>query len=50
MYVDPRSVGGLREEAPSAYKDIHSVMKAQRKLVRVQRTLRPILTHKGGAK
>ncbi len=50
VYVDPRSVGGLREEAPSAYKDIHSVMKAQRKLVRVQRTLRPILTHKGGAK
>jgi tRNA-splicing ligase RtcB len=46
VYVDARSVGGLREEAPSAYKDIHAVMKAQRKLVRVRRTLLPILTHK----
>jgi tRNA-splicing ligase RtcB len=50
VYVDPRAVGGLREEAPSAYKDIHAVMGAQRKLVRVQRTLRPILTHKGTAR
>lgn len=47
VYVDPRSVGGLLEEAPSAYKDIHAVMKAQRKLVRVRRTLLPILTYKG---
>ncbi len=49
VYVDQRTVGGLREEAPSAYKDIHAVMKAQRKLVRVHRTLMPILTHKGNA-
>lgn len=47
VHVDRRTVGGLREEAPSAYKDIHAVMRAQRKLVRVRRTLLPILTHKG---
>jgi len=47
VYVDPRTVGGLREEAPSAYKDIHAVMKAQRKLVRVRRFLIPLLTYKG---
>jgi tRNA-splicing ligase RtcB len=50
VYVDPRSASGLREEAPSAYKDIHAVMKAQRKLVRIQRTLLPILTYKGVSK
>lgn len=47
VYADPRMIEGLREEAPSAYKDIHAVMRAQRKLVRVRRTLLPILTHKG---
>ena len=47
VFVDPRVLGGLREEAPSAYKDIRDVMKAQRELVSVQRVLRPILTHKG---
>ncbi|MEE8154618.1 MAG: RtcB family protein [Phycisphaerales bacterium] len=50
VYVDPRIVGGLREEAPSAYKNIRAVMKAQRMLVRVRRTLLPILTYKGMAK
>ncbi|MEM1165866.1 MAG: RtcB family protein [Planctomycetota bacterium] len=47
VHVDPRAIHNLREEAPSAYKDIHTVMNAQRKLVRVRRTLYPILTHKG---
>jgi tRNA-splicing ligase RtcB len=49
VYVDAKSVGGLREEAPSAYKDIHAVMKAQRKLVCIRRTLLPLLTYKGTA-
>lgn len=47
VYVDPRALGGLREEAPSAYKDIRAVMKSQRELVGVVRTVMPILTHKG---
>jgi tRNA-splicing ligase RtcB len=50
VYVDPGALTGLREEAPSAYKDIRAVMRAQRKLVRVVRTLTPILTHKGLAR
>ena len=50
VYFDPKALWGLREEAPSAYKDIRAVMRAQRKLVRVVRTLTPILTHKGVAK
>lgn len=50
VHVDPKALAGLREEAPSAYKDIRAVMRAQRKLVRVVRTLAPILTHKGVAR
>ncbi len=37
----------LRDEAPAAYKDIRAVLRAQRELVRVTRTLRPILNYKG---
>lgn len=37
----------LRDEAPSAYKDIGAVMRAQRDLVAVVRTLRPVLCYKG---
>ncbi len=37
----------LRDEAPGAYKDIGAVMRAQRDLVRVVRTLRPVLAYKG---
>lgn len=37
----------LRDEAPSAYKDIGAVMRAQRDLVQVVRALRPVLTWKG---
>jgi tRNA-splicing ligase RtcB len=44
---DSRMMEQLVEEAPSAYKDIGRVMRAQRELVRVLRTLRPVLVHKG---
>lgn len=44
---DERFAERLREEAPSAYKDIEVVMRAQRELVRVQRRLRPVLVYKG---
>lgn len=37
----------LRDEAPSAYKPIAHVMRAQRELVRIVRRLRPLLSYKG---
>lgn len=47
VWFDPRAAPALREEAPSAYKDIRAVMRAQRDLVRIVRTLRPVLSYKG---
>jgi len=47
VWFDHRIAGGLREEAPSAYKDIGSVMRAQGELVRIVRRLRPLLSFKG---
>ena len=47
VWFDRRIVAGLREEAPSAYKDIGSVMRAQADLVRIVRRLRPLLSFKG---
>jgi tRNA-splicing ligase RtcB len=44
---DPRLADRLREEAPSAYKDIDAVMRAQSALTRIVRRLRPLLVHKG---
>ncbi len=37
----------LIEEAPQAYKDIDSVMRAQADLVKIMRKLRPVLNYKG---
>ncbi len=47
VWFDQRLAGKLRDEAPSAYKDIHAVMRAQRDLTRIARKLRPILSYKG---
>jgi len=47
VWYDYRLTGKLRDEAPAAYKDIRSVLKAQRELVKVVRTLRPVLNYKG---
>jgi tRNA-splicing ligase RtcB len=47
VWFDHRIAGGLREEAPSAYKEIGSVMRAQGELVRIVRRLRPLLSYKG---
>lgn len=44
---DARAASHLVEEAPSAYKDVRRVLRAQRDLVRITRTLRPVLVHKG---
>jgi len=47
VWFDHRIAAGLREEAPSAYKEIGSVMRAQAALVRIVRRLRPLLSFKG---
>lgn len=47
VWYDYRLTGKLRDEAPAAYKDIRTVLKAQRELVKVVRTLRPVLNYKG---
>jgi tRNA-splicing ligase RtcB len=47
IWYDYRMAEKLRDEAPSAYKDIRSVLRAQADLVKVTRTLRPVLNYKG---
>jgi len=47
VWFDHRLAGALREEAPAAYKDIGAVIRAQKDLTRVVRTLRPVLCYKG---
>lgn len=46
VWFDQRLAERLREEAPSAYKDIGAVMRAQHDLVRIVRRLRPVLVYK----
>lgn len=47
VWYDHRLAAALRDEAPSAYKDIRAVLRAQRELVKVTRVLRPVLNYKG---
>jgi tRNA-splicing ligase RtcB len=47
VWYDFRIGEKLRDEAPSAYKDIRAVLRAQKELVKVTRTLRPVLNYKG---
>ena len=47
VWYDERMADKLRDEAPAAYKDIRAVLRAQKELVKVTRTLRPILNYKG---
>lgn len=37
----------MRQLAPAAYKDIRAVLRAQKELVLITRTLRPVLNYKG---
>lgn len=46
VWFDRRLADRLRDEAPSAYKDVGAVMRAQRDLVRIVRRLRPALSYK----
>jgi tRNA-splicing ligase RtcB len=47
VWYDYRLANRLRDEAPAAYKDIRAVLRAQKELVKVTRTLRPVLNSKG---
>ena len=47
IWYDYRLADKLRDEAPVAYKDIRAVLRAQKELVKVTRTLRPVLNYKG---
>lgn len=47
VWFDSRQANRLRDEAPSAYKDILAVMRAQRELTRIDRQLQPLLSYKG---
>jgi tRNA-splicing ligase RtcB (3'-phosphate/5'-hydroxy nucleic acid ligase) len=47
VWYDYRHADRLRDEAPSAYKDIRAVARAQRELVKIVRVLRPVLNYKG---
>jgi tRNA-splicing ligase RtcB len=47
VWYDYRLANRLRDEAPAAYKDIRAVLRAQKELVTVTRTLRPVLNYKG---
>jgi tRNA-splicing ligase RtcB len=49
VWFDPALAEALRDEAPSAYKDVGCMMRAQRDLVRIVRTLRPVLCYKAGS-
>lgn len=48
VWFDHRMARRLVDEAPSAYKDISAVMRAQNPLTRIVRKLRPVLSFKGG--
>lgn len=47
VWFDRRRIDQLKDEAPAAYKDIDSVLRAQRDLVRIDRRLLPLLNYKG---
>jgi tRNA-splicing ligase RtcB len=47
VWFDPRLAELLREESPKSYKDVRAVMRAQGELVKVVRTLRPVMVYKG---
>lgn len=46
VWFDQRHLSRLCDEAPSAYKDITHVMRAQRELTKILRVVRPVLSYK----
>jgi tRNA-splicing ligase RtcB len=47
VFFDHRLAASLRDEAPSAYKNADSVLRAQADLTQVVRRLKPVLVYKG---
>jgi tRNA-splicing ligase RtcB len=47
VWFDRRREARLRDEAPGAYRDVGTVMRAQKELTRIVRRVRPVLVHKG---
>ena len=47
VWFDQRKADKLRDEAPSAYKDIFAIMRAQRELTQIVRQVQPVLSYKG---
>src|SRR5262249_16137671 len=45
VWYDFRIADKLRDEAPSAYKNIRAVLRAQNDMVKIIRTLRPVLNY-----
>ena len=48
VWFDPRLSEELREESPKSYKDVRAVMRAQRELVKITRTLQAVAGVQGG--
>jgi tRNA-splicing ligase RtcB len=46
LFDDARA-SELRDEAPSAYKNVRAVLRAQKDLIKQVRRLRPVLSYKG---
>ncbi|MDH5667707.1 MAG: RtcB family protein [Nitrospira sp.] len=46
VWFDQRHLSRLCDEAPSAYKDITRIMRAQRELTKILRVVRPVLNYK----
>lgn len=46
VWYDPRQAKAMCEEAPKAYKDLRAVLRAQAPLVKIVRTLTPLLVYK----
>lgn len=46
IWYDHRVADALREEGPSAYRDLHAILRAQHELTRIVRTLRLVLSYK----
>ena len=47
VWFDWRLADAIRDEAPSAYKDIRAVLRDQHDLVKIRLTLKPLLNYKG---
>jgi tRNA-splicing ligase RtcB len=49
IWFDRGSARKLLEEAPTAYKDIRAILRAQKDLVKIHHRLRPVVSFKGGS-